>query len=46
MNNFNTQKRVCAECGARATYFYKQWWCGHTRELKGICINNKKKDRE
>tara|TARA_R100001369_G_scaffold26906_2_gene48508 strand:+ start:428 stop:559 length:132 start_codon:yes stop_codon:yes gene_type:complete len=40
--NFN-KKRICHKCGESATYFYKQWWCGHTRELQGFCKNERKK---
>jgi hypothetical protein len=38
---FETKERVCHKCGEPATYFYEQWWCGHTRDLKGVCIKPK-----
>jgi len=45
MSKFSIKKRVCAECGSPATYFYKQWWCGHTRELKGVCSKTNEKGK-
>ena len=43
---YNKTKRVCKECGKPATYFYEQWWCGHTRDLKGVCVNKKERKNE
>jgi len=31
------QKRVCHKCGSPSKFFYKEWWCGHTKDLKGVC---------
>ena len=46
LTKYNKTKRVCKECGKPATYFYEQWWCGHTRDLKGVCVNKKERKNE
>jgi|TARA_R110000851_G_scaffold108522_3_gene229894 hypothetical protein len=45
MVDFN-KKRICHKCGEPATYFYKQWWCGHTKDLKGVCTESKRGKNE
>jgi len=40
------KERKCSVCGEQAKFFYKQWWCGHTRDLKGVCNNKKERKNE
>ena len=39
------KERICHQCGGPAKYFYKQWYCTHTRDLKGLCRNKKREDK-
>jgi hypothetical protein len=42
--SFKIKKRICHKCGdPNAKYYYKEWWCGHTRDLKGVCKNQKER---
>ena len=41
--NYNKTKRVCHVCGSPAKFFYEKWWCTHTRDLKGLCPNQKER---
>jgi len=43
---YNRTKRVCKECGEPAKFFYKDWYCGHTRDLKGVCKNKKERENK
>ena len=34
---------LCNVCKEKGTFYYKEWWCGHTRDLKGVCKNQKER---
>tara|TARA_R110000772_G_scaffold219981_1_gene330544 strand:+ start:217 stop:354 length:138 start_codon:yes stop_codon:yes gene_type:complete len=38
---FEAKERKCNKCGEPAKFYYKEWWCGHTKDLKGVCIKPK-----
>jgi len=42
---YNRTKRVCKECGGPAKFFYRDWYCTHTTDLKGLCKNQKQKEK-
>ncbi len=37
-----TKPHLCHICQEEGKFFYKKWWCGHDKHLKGVCSNDKR----
>ncbi len=37
-----TKPHLCHICQEEGKFFYKKWWCGHDKHLKGVCGNDKR----
>ena len=40
------KERKCSVCGKPAKFFFKVWFCGHTKDLKGVCTESKRGKNE
>jgi len=34
---------LCHVCKEKGMFYYKKWWCGHDKNLNGVCNNDQRK---